>query len=378
MTSVRSVVGGKRAAELRYLTEQRQKLATFGHWSMRRKTEVLNDIVRRVLDDEEASPYFCKGALWTVASAGHQRLAIQLFKELDDRKVLGRGDTSLFDAVLKSHAVAATPEASAVRGVWRSMLACNARPTKRTLDLMCLALDRSGHSTAAAQIASEARSMGIPVETPAWNAARTPAAATCEGRTPSASEACLTVLRYSALRNDVLSAETAVSDLVSVHSGTLTLGHWIGLMRVYAGRGDLGPVSPAVPFGYDGGEPLAAGRRDPQGLQGVWARFVTQGGAPDEWAFDYLLLACAKVAGREAAAVKLAERAFEHADSLRLTEEQHLWARLMQVYAAAREAQAAEVLLRRMWGRGHRIKRSSRVMLDFRRAATSWLMYDAA
>eukprot|EP01063_Lacrimia_lanifica_P030709 TRINITY_DN4928_c0_g1_i1.p1 TRINITY_DN4928_c0_g1~~TRINITY_DN4928_c0_g1_i1.p1 ORF type:complete len:388 (+),score=71.84 TRINITY_DN4928_c0_g1_i1:152-1315(+) len=354
--------GGRDEAEA-FLRPYGQELAELGHWSMRAKTQVLERLEVALDEHPCCGRATLVGALWLAAGAGHPRIAGELFRMLEDGQMVMRGDPSPFDALLKAEAVAAEPDALRIHEAWAVMRRHGVRPAKRSYELLCVALYRAGEETAAAAVQEQAEGEGITFDYRPEGAGAPPAAA-------SPASACLAVLAVAASKGDVASAERAVQELWERYAEVPTAHHYQHLLHVYAAsRAHALPKTPlptaflAPPYTHP--DP---GRPDPQGILGVWARAEAMGHPPTPWWYDHVLAAC--VAARCA---PLAEAAFTRAHAAGCAREQHLWARLMQVYAACGRDDAAQELLRRMWEEGHAVKRDSRVMRAFVDATSQWL-----
>ena len=353
----------EKAAAQVFIGKYSAQLAALGHWSMRRKTAVLEDMAAELLSDKQATRHAYIGALWTAASAGHTRITQKLFETMSAQGMLGVGDASPFDALLKVQTVCTQPSLADIQHAWQLMQAHSIRPTRRTVELLCRGLTQTGHRATADGIAAHALRDGIDVDLP-------PEDKPLLAPAPSAS---LEDLRRCVATRDAGQAEARFAQLLADEKKgeeAVTAAHWNELMRVYAACGNLGPVSfSALPYEH------TAPSADPNGLQGVWARLLTSGGSPDEWAYDHLLHACAACPRFAEDTTLLAVRAFLDADRKGFAEEQHLWVRLVQVLARAGDGDAAEEALRQMWERQHHVRRDSRIMKLFAEATSAWLTH---
>ena len=333
------------------IAKYRTRLDAVGHWSMRQRTTILEELRAELATLPTPGRQTHLAVLWTVAACGQIRLANDIFQTLDTEGHLSVGDSSPFDALLKAHTVSSKPSSNSIKRIWSDMQDRGINPTKRTLELLSRALQKAGEGQAAEDIMTHALTEGIPVD---WE----------EGRHLPAHD--IEALRHCLPNGDTSQAESIFQNIPSP-----TPAHWNELLRVYAASGVLGePHFAEPPYKWTLPE------KDPKGLLGVWARYETEGGVPDEWAYHHLLCACAAgvgVGGEEEVVVVFASNVFNEAERKGFAAEQHLWTQLMRVYAAAGDGVRAEELLRRMWESGHNVRRKSDLMSAFGKATSSWL-----
>eukprot|EP01060_Flectonema_neradi_P007911 TRINITY_DN1562_c0_g1_i2.p1 TRINITY_DN1562_c0_g1~~TRINITY_DN1562_c0_g1_i2.p1 ORF type:complete len:365 (+),score=63.30 TRINITY_DN1562_c0_g1_i2:884-1978(+) len=349
------------------VAEARRRIRNLGHWSMVQKTQILEEMKNDLKSNKGTTRYELLGGLWTAASAGQVRIANDIFKEMEQRKMIHVGDSSPIDALLKSVCVSSMPSTELVADIWNKMQVHKLRPSQRTADLLLETFSQVADPAAVKSVRQKIIDIGIapsPSPEPFFNHH--------DLNTPSG--ACLYLLKLCVRKRDIKSAEAAISDLTAKHKTKPLVSHFNELMRVYSACRMPGPIEVderlKLPYVF-------VGNHDPLGVQGVWSRMLTSGYQPNRWSYDNVLLSllphCKRSSKEHLAFVRFAEKVFNEADARNLATEQHLFARLMDIYAASRRDQEAEELLRVMWERNYNIKRSSRVMQSFNEATSGWL-----
>ena len=348
----------------------RNLIKGMGHWSMVKKTEMLEEMKFKLINDKQVGRYELLGGLWTAASAGQVRITSELFSEMEKRQMVQVGDSSPIDALLKSVCVSSEPSIEKIRTTWDKLQRYNIRPSQRTIDLLLQTLSQVAVPSDVDFLRQKIIDVGIeptPVLDPFANTV---------ADTPF--QACLYILKLCVGKRDIKTAEIAMSDLVIKHHTNPTVSHFNELMRVYAVCDLPGPIvfTDKLSLPYE-----IIDLTDPFGVQGVWSRMLTAGFRPNRWSYDHLLRSlkfhCRKSSDSCDQYTLFAEKVFSEAENLNLTHEQHLFARLMDIYAASQRDRHAEELLRVMWERNFNIKRSSRVMHAFSVATEGWLKEEA-